>query len=74
MKVSGKGVAVVLVCIVVVPFFADAVLSLVVGKSAALGISTYLFAKYLQLLPWYIFYTVIMFYLIKIFNRFKNRL
>jgi len=74
MKVSGKGVAAVLVCIVLVPLLADGVLSLVVGKKAGFGISTYLFVKYLQLLPWYIFYTVIMFYLIKIFNRFKNRL
>lgn len=74
MKVSGKGVAAVLVFIVLVPFLADGVLSMVVGKKASFGISTYLFVKYLQLLPWYIFYTVIMFYLIKIFNRFKNRL
>lgn len=75
MKISGKGIVIILVFLVAIPGIADTILLMVLpGKSELhLAVTGFLVPRYLIGLPVYIIYLVIAFRIIDWYKRYKQR-
>ena len=78
MKPGSKGIIIILVFIVLLPFTADIIISLAMPANNGLNfiMSKNLLFSYLKLAPWYIVYLIIAFvilYLIKEFKKNKSK-
>lgn len=75
MKISGKGVVVLIVLLILIPFGVDTILSVALGgkKSGEMSMTRFSVNAYLKLLPLYIFYVIIAFAVMKLWKKWKNR-
>jgi uncharacterized BrkB/YihY/UPF0761 family membrane protein len=78
MKVSGKGIVIIIVFLIGIPVLADFILSAALSKNSpdSFGMSKSLFSGYGRSLPFYIIYLVVAFtviYLIKKYREYSNK-
>lgn len=74
MKISGKGVKVILLFLVGIPLIADLVMLLVFGgkSNIAFGMTLFHLTRYIIVFPVYIVYLVVAFAIIKEINKYRD--
>ena len=73
MKISGKGVVVILIFLVGIPVIVDLILAIAVPGGADFGMSRFLISSYIGVLPFYILYLVLAFAILYTWNKWKKR-